>query len=55
MSGGAPAGNYTSTTGPMTWVILPLCAFVEVAMSTFPESYLSASAPLTISISSFVT
>src|SRR5512138_2754314 len=36
MSGSPPGGNSTSTTGPMTWVILPLWTFA-VAMSSFPE------------------
>src|SRR6266571_581599 len=40
MSGRAPAGNSTSTTGPMTWVILPFWRFVAVAMWSFPESLL---------------
>ncbi len=55
ISGMAPGGNSTSTTGPRTWVIFPsVCAVALMAPGTFLVGYFSASAPETISINSLV-
>src|SRR5512137_1987548 len=39
MGGSEPAGNSTSTTGPMTWVIFPLWVWIS-GMSVFPRDLL---------------
>ena len=50
MVGSFPAGNSTSTTGPMTWTMRPMFG-VSMGASLV---YSSAAAPETISMSSFV-